>query len=51
VEYQKFIQNPNSEAAENPPRSPFSKGEFSFVDSNPSLEKRGRGDFGRLGKR
>jgi hypothetical protein len=25
--------------------SPFSKGEFSPWDSNPSLEKRGRGDF------
>ena len=37
------------------PLSPFSKGEVSFQDSNPSLEKhalsvvegRGRGDFGR----
>jgi hypothetical protein len=29
----------------NPPLSPFSKGEVSLQDSNPSLEKRGRGDF------
>jgi hypothetical protein len=26
---------------------PFSKGEVSLQDSNPSLEKRGRGDFAR----
>jgi hypothetical protein len=29
------------------PHTPFSKGEFFPVRSNPSLEKRGRGDFGR----
>ena len=28
-----------------PLNPPFSKGEFSPWDSNPSLEKRGRGDF------
>jgi hypothetical protein len=29
------------------PNTPFSKGEFSVQDFNPSLEKRGRGDFWR----
>ena len=53
--YQKFIQKLQTmatvEAAVKSPRSPFFKGEVSFQDSNPSLEKTGKGDFGRLGKR
>jgi hypothetical protein len=32
-------------ALKSPSVPPFSKGEISLQDSNPSLEKRGRGDF------
>ena len=50
VVYLKFVEKVQTVTAaqvelKSPFVPPFSKGEFSPWDVNPSLEKRGRGDF------
>jgi hypothetical protein len=51
VVFLKFVEEVQTMAAAevelNPPVSPFSKGDSLPWAPDPSLEKRGRGDFGR----